>query len=53
MSLVGPRSLHLDAYPVLSLAAYCFFHMFEGLDVAGRGRGGGGGGEGERGSEIH
>ena len=54
MSLVGfPRSLHLDAYPVLSLccsnAPYCFLHMFEGLDVAERGRGKKGKGD----SEIH
>ena len=48
-----PRSLHLDAYPVLSLccsnAPYCFFHMFEGLDVAERGRGK----KGKEDSEIH
>ena len=54
LSLVGfPRSLHLDAYPVLSLCVrmrhIAFFRMFEGLDVAKRGRGKKGKGD----SEIH
>ena len=47
------RSLHLDAYSVLSLGcsntSYCFFHMFEDLDVAELGRGKKGKGD----SEIH
>ena len=42
------RSLQSDAYAVWGLycshAAYCPFHMVEGLDVAMRGAGGGGGG---------